>query len=116
MGTMGVVRDLRFPSDTSATVIVMSRSLRSELRDSSTARVPAVAPGHAIVFTRYEEEKTVVIHPDDYHRLASLDEQLATIALPGIEMSDLALKAHQLEDTPGTPVEDGAQIRALLGL
>jgi hypothetical protein len=94
----------------------MSQSIETESRDSSTARVPAVMPGHAIVFTRYEEEKSVVLHPDDYHRLASLDEELAAIALPGIEMSALALQAHQLEDTPGAPVEDGDTIRALLGL
>ncbi len=30
-------------------------------------------------------------------------------------MSELVLEAHRLEDTPGTPVEDPAQIQALLG-
>jgi hypothetical protein len=94
----------------------MSQSIESETRDSSTARVPAVSPGRAIVFTRYDEEKSVVLHPDDYHRLASLDEELAAIALPGIEMSELALEAHRLEDTPGMPIEDGEAIRALLDL
>jgi hypothetical protein len=94
----------------------VGRRLDTERRDSSTARVPAASPGRAIVFTRYDEEKSVVLHPDDFHRLASLDETLAEIALPGIPMSELALEAHRLEDTPGTPVEDAAQIRALLGL
>lgn len=94
----------------------MSQSIESEVRDSSTARVPAVAPGRAIVFTRYDEEKSVVLHPDDYHRLAALDDELAAIALPAIEMSELALEAHRLEDMPGAPVEDGATIRTLLGL
>lgn len=94
----------------------MGQSIETEVRDSSTARVPAVTPGQAIVFTRYEEEKSVVLHPDDYHRLAALDEELAAIALPGIEMSELVLQAHQLDDTPGVPVEDGDAIRALLGL
>ncbi len=94
----------------------MAHTIEQETRDSSTARVPSVAPGKAIVFTRYEKEKSVVLHPDDYHRLASLDEELAAIAFPGIAMSDLALEAHRIEDTPGTPIEDATQIRALLGL
>jgi hypothetical protein len=31
-------------------------------------------------------------------------------------MSEAALEAHRLEDTPGTAVEDPSEIRALLGL
>jgi len=88
----------------------------SERRDSSTARVPSVPPGKAIVFTRYDEEKTVVMNPEDFHRLAALDEALAEVSLGSIEMSDLALKAHELEDTPATPVEDPEAIQALLDL
>jgi hypothetical protein len=94
----------------------MAHRIESEVRDSSTARVPSVSPGRAIVFTRYDEEKSVVLHPEDYHRLAALDEELAAIALRPIGMSELVLEAHRLEDTPGTPIEDAAQIKALLGL
>ncbi len=94
----------------------MAEIIENEVRDSSTARVPSVSPGHAIVFTRYDEEKSVVLHPDDYHRLAALDEELAAIALRPLEMSELTLEAHRLEDTPGTAIEDAAQIKALLGL
>jgi hypothetical protein len=94
----------------------MANTIEHETRDSSTARVPSVSPGKAIVFTRYDEEKSVVLHPDDYHRLASLDEELAAVAFSGIAMSDLALEGHRMEDAPGTPIEDATQIRALLGL
>jgi len=94
----------------------MPEPIESERRESSSARVPAVAPGRAIVYTRYDEEKSVVINPDDFHRLATLDSDLAELALEPIEMSDLALEAHRLEGTPGVPVEDPARIEALLGL
>lgn len=94
----------------------MGRAIETEVRDSSTARVPFVSPGHAILFTRYDEEKSVVLHPDDYRRLVSLDEELAAIAVPPSELSEVALEAHRLEDTPGAPVEDAAEIETLLGL
>lgn len=94
----------------------MAGTIDSERRDSSTARVPSVPRGKAIVYTRYDEEKSVVMNPDDFHRLASLDEDLADVAFDRVEMSELALEAHRLEDTPGTPIEDPAEIESLLGL
>ena len=94
----------------------MARPIASEQRDASTARVPAVPRGSAIVYARYGEEKTVVMNPDDFHRLVALDESLAEIASEAPVMSDLVLEAHALEDTPGSPVEDPAAIKALLGL
>lgn len=45
--------------------------------------MPGVAPGTAIVFTRYEEEKSVVLHPADFRRLVELDEALAEISAGG---------------------------------
>jgi hypothetical protein len=68
----------------------------------------------AIVYTRYDEEKSVVMNPQDFHRLIALDDALA--AFDRIEMSELVLEAHRLEDTPGAPVEDPSRIKALLGL
>jgi hypothetical protein len=94
----------------------MAEAIESERRDSSSARVPAVPRGKAIVYTRYDEEKSVVMNPEDFHRLAALEEDLAEVAFDQIELSELALEAHRLEDTPGTPIEDPTQIRALLGL
>jgi hypothetical protein len=94
----------------------MAARIESERREASTARVPSVPPGKAIVYTRYEEEKTVVMNPDDFHRLTALDQALADIAADPPEMSELALKAHELEDTPGAAIEDPAEIKAHLGL
>jgi hypothetical protein len=68
------------------------------------------------VFTRYDEEKAVVLNPHDFHRLEALDRDLEELTSDGAALSALALKAHALEDTPGAPVEDPTQIKALLGL
>ena len=88
----------------------------SEQRDSSTARVPAVPVGTALVFTRYDEEKAVVLHPQDFRRLSVLDHDLEELSSDRPPLSELALEAHALEDRPGTPVEDPGEIKALLGL
>jgi hypothetical protein len=92
------------------------RFVKSERRDSSKGRVPAVSPGTAIVFTRYDSEKAVVLHPEDYRRLAALDDALDAVAFDAPDVSALARKAHALEDTPGTSIEDPARIKKLLGL
>ena len=94
----------------------MEGRIRTERRESSTARVPAVPPGRAIVFTRYAEESAVVVNPDDFRRLAALDDALDALAGDRPAMSDLALAAHEREDEPTGAVEDVAAIRALLDL
>ena len=88
----------------------------SERRDASKARVPSVPVGRALVFTRYDEEKAVVLNPSDFHRLSALDQDLEQLASDRAELSELALKAHALEDRPAAAVEDPDEIRALLGL
>jgi PHD/YefM family antitoxin component YafN of YafNO toxin-antitoxin module len=89
--------------------------VKTERRDSSAGRVPVVAPGTAVVFTRYDDEKAVVLHPDDYRRLVELDEALEALALAGPEVGELTRLAHALEDEPGDPLEDPAAIEKLLG-
>lgn len=91
--------------------------IETERQDSSTARVPAVSPGRAVVVTRYHEEKAVVLNPSDFHRLASIDAALDEIAAADAPvMTQLVLRAHRLEDEPGEPVEEPEAIKALLGL
>lgn len=91
--------------------------IKSERRDSSLARVPSVPPGTAIVFTRYDEEKAVVLNPQDFRRLVALDADLDELAsVDRLVLTELALKAHALEDAPGTPLEDADEIKTLLGL
>src|SRR6266540_5523775 len=101
---------------TSCMVSRVAEKIESEHRDSAKAMVPSVPHGRAIVFTRYDREKSVVMNPEDFHRLAALDDALADVVFDPVELSDLASAAHRLEDTPGTPVEDAREIRALLGL
>jgi hypothetical protein len=76
----------------------------------------AVAPGEAIVYTRYDREKSVVFNPQDFHRFVEPDSDLSEIVAARIEMSDLSLQAHRLESTPEGAIEDAAEIEAILGL
>ena len=99
-----------------ATLCSVSEALETDWRDSSTARVPKVPRGKAIVYTRYGREQSVVLHPEDFHRLVELDEALNELAEHRPALSDLARQAHALEDTPGESVENPAEIKALLGL
>lgn len=45
-----------------------------------------------------------MLSPHDFHRLSALDEDLDELAADRIEPSELALRAHDLEDRPGTAV------------
>ena len=94
----------------------MARSIRTERRESSQARVPSVPAGTAVVYTRYDEEKTVVMNPADFHRLAELEDEIRELAGSGGSLTDLVVRAHQLEESPSEPVEDPEAIKALLGL
>lgn len=85
-----------------------------DARPASQGRVPVPPPGHAVIFTRYDKERSVVLNPADFHRLAELDDALS--AIEPIIPSEAALRSHQLEDTPGSPIEDAGQIDEILGL
>ena len=53
---------------------------------------------------------------DQSRRYGRLEDDLDEVASEKPELSLLVLRAHRLEDTPGTSIEDPAQIKALLGL
>lgn len=90
--------------------------LARERRDASTVRVPPVSAGTAVIVTRYDEEKAVVLSPEDFERLAALDEALDDVVLGDrLQLTELARKAHRLEDEPGVPVEDPELLESLLG-
>lgn len=90
--------------------------LARERRDASTVRVPVVTAGTAIVVTRYDEDKAVLLSPEDFERLAALDDALDDIVLDDrLQLTELARKAHRLEDEPGAPVEDPELLESLLG-
>ncbi len=87
-----------------------------ERRDASAVRVPSVPAGTAIIVRRYDEDKAVLLSPEDFERLAALDEALDDIVLGDrLPLTELARKAHRLEDEPGAPVEDPELLEALLG-
>jgi PHD/YefM family antitoxin component YafN of YafNO toxin-antitoxin module len=89
----------------------------TEFRDAATLRVPALDEGRALVVTRYDEEKAVVMNPKDFRRLAALDAALDAIRYADAPaLTPLVLEAHRLEDEPGEPIEDPSAIRKLLGL
>jgi hypothetical protein len=52
------------------------------------------------------------MNPEDLRRSEMLDE----LAMWAPEVTELALKAHALEDTPEPPLEDAGQIRVYLTL
>jgi hypothetical protein len=85
-----------------------------ERREASSARVPAPPPGRAIAFTRYAKEQSVVLNPRDFERLAAIDAALGQT--DRIAPSDLAMRAHALEETLATPVEDPERIKSILSL
>lgn len=89
-----------------------------QTKQSSKDRVPVVEPGEAIIYERYGEEKTVAVNPDDFHRLAQLDSELDEIAASDhIPLDDFALEGLLEEARPHKqPIENAAQIKALLGL
>lgn len=91
--------------------------ISSERRDSSRARVPPVPEGHAVVYTRYDEDKAVVVHPRDFERLSALARDLDELGeVDRLAMTDLAARAHALEEASGPTLEDPNAIRSLLGL
>ena len=57
-----------------------------------------------------------MLNPIDFHRLSALAHDLEVISSERPALSDFALRAHTLEDRPGTAIEDPDEIRALLGL
>jgi hypothetical protein len=88
-----------------------------ERRDASTVRVPPVPAGTAVIVTRYDEDKAVLLSPEDFERLAALDEALDEIVQDDrLALTEVARKAHRLEDEPDAPVEDPKLLDALLGM
>lgn len=89
--------------------------LKIERREASSGRVPTPTEGTALVFTRYRSERAVVMHPNDFKRLTEIDEALDTHGAQA-PISDLAFRAHLAESTPGTAIEDPAEIKRRLNL
>ena len=95
----------------------LAMAFKIHTKPASADRVPIVEAGEAIVYTRYEKEKTVAVNPDDFRRLAQLEVDLDEIsASDHIALDDFALEGLIEEARPKQPIEDAAQIEAVLGL
>ncbi len=88
-----------------------------EYRASSSDRVPAVDQGCAIVYTKYrDEQKSVVVNPVDFERLAEIEAALDVVCCGGLKTSDLAMHAYLTEAVSQGAIEDADTIKALLDL
>lgn len=85
--------------------------LRESRIPANDVRVPAPAPGIATIVRRYQENRAVVLHPDDYARL--VDDSRLVAFLGQVEplppATPLERKAHALATTPGAdaPILEG---------
>lgn len=94
--------------------------LKSLSIKSNDVRLPKPELGSAYLVERYNAEsvKAVILHPDDFAELQSRAQMLEEAARPaGFELTAIAAKAHAAaESREGTPVEDEASVRRLLGI
>lgn len=83
---------------------------------SDRVRVPEPREGIATTVHRYGKERAVVLSPRDFHRLSALEELAsAASACAPMEVSDVALRAHREESTPGESITDPDLLAELLG-
>jgi hypothetical protein len=91
-------------------------ALRLNALPGDKVRVPVLRRGEAAVISRYSQERAVLVHPDDFHRLEALDALLAdAAATDSLDFSDAAIAAHRDEETPTEPITDPAQLDELFG-
>lgn len=79
-------------------------------------RIPDPEAGEATVISRYGNERAMLIHPEDFHRLNEFDRLLDEVSqLTPIALSGEAARAHVEEGTPGEPITDPAVLAQLFG-
>jgi hypothetical protein len=82
---------------------------------SNEVRLPRPSRGVATRVTRYREDYSVILHPDDFQQLEALDELVSEASrLDRIAPSDVGVRVH-LEDRPEKPIEDAATLKRLFG-
>jgi hypothetical protein len=90
-------------------------------RPSDEVRAPFVPRGNAVIVTRYRQDtaKVALVNPEDLAMLEESHELVQRVGkLDPAPLSDVALKAMELEDRPRSDarVEDPDQIAAILNL
>lgn len=87
-----------------------------EVTGGDAVRIPDPKPGVATTVRRYREERAVILHPADFHRLAGVEQLVAELSsFEGIEPSAAAAEAHIDSDTPGAPITEAAALDELFG-
>ena len=90
-------------------------SLESKNVTSNEVRIPRPSRGVATRVTRYREEYSVILHPDDYEQLEALDALVdEACALEPLPSTDIGHQAHLEEDRAGSSIEDPDALRRLL--
>jgi hypothetical protein len=92
-------------------------TLTSKEIASNEVRVPVPKRGTALRVMRYGKDQSVVLHPDDYGRLAELDDLVARASrLKPFRFTEAGRKAHFEEDrSAGEPIEDPEILHRLFG-
>lgn len=87
-----------------------------ETTRGDAVRIPEPRPGVATAVHRYREERAVILHPSDFHRLADVEQLVTELsAFSPIEPSAAAMSAHIESDTPGAAIVDPAKLDELFG-
>lgn len=90
-------------------------SLESKNVTSNEVRIPRPSRGVATRVTRYREEYSVILHPDDYEQLEALDALVdEACRLEPLPITDTGRLAHLEEDRAGNSIEDPDALRRLL--
>lgn len=65
---------------------------------------------------RYREERAVILHPADFHRLADVERLVSELSsFEPIEPSSAATEAHVETDTPKSPITEPTTLDQLFG-
>lgn len=82
---------------------------------SNEVRLPRPSRGVATHVTRYGEDYSVILDPDDFRQFEALDELVSEASrLDRLMPSDVGVRVH-LEDRPSEPIEDAATLKRLFG-
>lgn len=81
-----------------------------------SVRIPDPTPGVATAVHRYRQERAVILHPTDFHRLADVERLVTELAaFTPLELSSAASKSHIESDSPGSSITDPNVLNELFG-
>jgi hypothetical protein len=87
-----------------------------ESTTGDAVRIPEPKPGVATAVHRYREERAVILHPTDFHRLAGVERLVTELSsFEPIAPSAAAATAHVESDTPEPPITEPDALDELFG-